>query len=81
MSYYDGINSGEKYFCDRCGITQLRYDEYNNNVRDIVDSKDKMRYCDECRNWINLQHWTDEDGNFHTIRSERLIENNIIKHG
>ena len=77
MSYYDGINSGEKYFCDRCEITQLRYDEYTNNVRDIINSEDKMRYCDECRNWIILQHWTDNNGK-HTIRSERLIEKNIV---
>tara|TARA_R110000803_G_scaffold25334_2_gene60556 strand:+ start:558 stop:752 length:195 start_codon:yes stop_codon:yes gene_type:complete len=55
-------------------VSKLRADEYNGNVRDIIDSTDKMRYCDECRNWITLQTFTDKDGNFHTLRSERLIE-------
>ena len=71
-SYYEGINSGDYYLCDRCEVAKLRADEFNSNVRDIVDSDDKMRYCDECRNWINLQTWTDENGK-HTIRSERLV--------
>jgi len=73
MEYWEGINQGDYYLCDRCEITQLRADEFNDNVRDIVDSEDKMRYCDECRNWINLQHYTDKDGNSYTIRSERII--------
>ena len=74
QSYYEGINQGDYYLCDRCEIVKLSYDEYTNNVRDIVDSTDKMRYCDECRNYINLQTWTDKQGNKHTLRSERLIE-------
>ena len=74
MYYYDEINQGNNYLCDRCNVSQLRYDEYNTNTRSIVDSEDKMRYCDECRNYINLQTFTDKDGNFHTLRSERLIE-------
>jgi hypothetical protein len=74
LYYYDEINQGNNYLCDRCNVSQLRYDEYNTNTRSIVDSEDKMRYCDECRNYINLQTFTDKDGNFHTLRSERLIE-------
>mgnify|MGYP000420884566 FL=1 len=74
MSYYEGINQGDYYLCDRCNVSKLRADEFNSNVRSIVDSDDKMRYCDECRNYINLQTFTDKDGNFHTLRSERLIE-------
>jgi hypothetical protein len=74
MSYYEGINEGNDYICDRCNVVKLREDEFNGNIRDIVDSDDKMRYCDECRNWINLQYWTDKQGNTHTLRSERLIE-------
>ncbi len=54
-------------------MAKLRADEFNGNIRDIVDSDDKMRYCDECRNWINLQYWTDKQGNKHTLRSERII--------
>jgi hypothetical protein len=74
MEYYEGINMGDDYMCDRCNVVKLREDEFNGNIRDIVDSDDKMRYCDECRNWINLQYWTDKQGNTHTLRSERLIE-------
>jgi hypothetical protein len=74
MEYYEGINQGDDYMCDRCEVAKLRVDEFNDNIRDIVDSDDKMRYCDECRNYINLQTWTDKDGNTHTLRSERLIE-------
>lgn len=33
-----------------------------------------MKDCDECRNYINLQTWTDKQGNKHTLRSERLIK-------
>ena len=74
MEYYEGINQGDDYMCDRCEVAKLRVDEFNDNIRDIVDSDDKMRYCDECRNYINLQTWTDKDGNTHTLRSERIIE-------
>ncbi len=74
MEYWEGINQGDDYMCDRCNVVKLREDEFNGNIRDIVDSDDKMRYCDECRNWINLQYWTDKQGNTHTLRSERLIE-------
>jgi hypothetical protein len=73
MSYWEGINQGDYYLCDRCNVSKLRADEFNSNVRSIVDSDDKMRYCDECRNWINLQHYTDKQGNKHTLRSERII--------
>jgi hypothetical protein len=71
MSYYEGINSGDHYLCDRCDVVKLRADEFDGNVRDILNSEDKMRYCDECRNWLTLKKWTDKQGNFHSIRSER----------
>ena len=74
MDYYTGINQGDDYMCDRCNVSKLRLDEYNGNVRDIIQSEEKMRYCDECRNYIKLQTWTDKQGNKHTLRSERLIE-------
>ena len=53
-------------------VDKLRADEFELNVRDIINSEEKMRYCDECRNWITLQTWTDKQGNSHSIRSERL---------
>lgn len=73
-SYYEGINSGDSYYCDRCEVAKLRADEFNSNVRDIVGSDDKMRYCDECRNYIIIRKWKcnscDSSG---TQRSERLL--------
>ena len=72
MEYYEGINNGDFYLCDRCQVAKLRFDEYYGNVRDIVDSEEKMRYCDECRNWIILKKWKCEVCNASgTHRSER----------
>lgn len=70
------LNEGYKYNCDRCEVTQLRDDEYNNNWRLFFNpngNNGSIHYCDECWNWIHLQKWTDEDGNKHTLRSERKI--------
>jgi hypothetical protein len=75
MDYWTGKNQGDYYLCDRCNVAKLSEYEFYNNVRDIIDSNDKMRYCDECRNWLTLQTWTDKQGNKHTIRSERIIQN------
>jgi len=75
MDYWTGKNQGDYYLCDRCNVAKLSEYEFYNNVRDIIDSTDKMRYCDECRNWLTLQTWTDKQGNKHTIRSERIIQN------
>ena len=74
MSYWEGKNQGDYYLCDRCNVSKLSEYEYEGNIREIEGSNDFMRYCDECRNYINLQTFTDKDGNFHTLRSERLIE-------
>ena len=73
MDYWEGKNQGDYYLCDRCNVSKLSHYEYEGNIREIEGSNDFMRYCDECRNWINLQHYTDKDGNSYTIRSERII--------
>ena len=73
MDYWKGKNQGDSYLCDRCNVSKLSHYEYEGNIREIEGSNDFMRYCDECRNWINLQHYTDKDGNSYTIRSERII--------
>jgi hypothetical protein len=39
----------------------------NNTPHEIV-----LNNIFECRNWITLQTFTDDEGNFHSIRSERL---------
>ena len=33
MEYYDGINNGDFYLCDRCNVAKLNDYEYENNVR------------------------------------------------
>jgi hypothetical protein len=73
MNYWEGKNKGDYYLCDRCNVSKLSHYEYEGNIREIEGSNDFMRYCDECRNWINLQHYTDKQGNKHTLRSERII--------
>jgi len=67
QTFYDHLNNAEKYLCDRCGVAELREDEYNKN------RKNDSIYCDECWNWIHLKKWTDKDGNHHTLRSERIV--------
>ncbi len=65
--FYEMLNSGMKYLCDRCTVVELREDEWSNNrnVRGV--------YCDECWCWIHLQTWTDEKGHKLTLRSERKV--------
>lgn len=71
--FYDGINDPEVtingYLCDRCECQPLiEYEFYNFIVfRDGFTN----RYCTECWNWIHLMKWVDENGNKHTLRSER----------
>jgi len=72
MEYYDGINQGDWYLCDRCEVSKLNEYEYNKNIRK------EFRYCDECWNWINLKKW--ECVKCHstgTNRSERTL---TLKH-
>lgn len=67
--FYEGINSGYKYFCDRCGVTKLREDEYTNNH--MING---CRYCDECRCYIKLQVYKCIYCNkSETKRSERIL--------
>ncbi len=70
MNFYDMINHPHNiggYKCDRCEMAQLILTEYVNNW------KLPHHYCQECWNWIHLQKWTDQNGNKHTLRSERKI--------
>ena len=64
--FYEMLNNGFKYVCDRCNVVELRYDEWSNN------RNQKGVYCDECWCWIHLQTYT-KDGHKVTIRSERKI--------
>lgn len=67
MDFWDRINNGETYLCDRCNVVELRFDEFRFNWNA------PYHYCDECWNWIHLQKWTDKNGNHHTLRSERKV--------
>jgi len=68
MDFFEHINQGESYCCDRCNVVELRYDEYINN------RKNGFIYCDECYIYIELQKYkciycTQE----RSFRSERLL--------
>jgi len=69
--FYEMLNQGMKYLCDKCSVVELREDEWSNN------RNQRGVYCDECWTWIHLQKWTDKKGNKHTIRSERIVLNKI----
>ena len=72
QEYYDGINdpdvNTQGYLCDRCNTQPLNDNEYCNFVNFHGGS---YHYCNECWNWIHLMKWTDKDGHYHTLRSER----------
>ncbi len=70
MPFYDHLNNGEKYFCDKCNVAELIENEYYTN------RANGYIYCELCWNYIRLQSWTDSMGNKHTLRSERVT---IIK--
>ena len=66
--FYQHLNNAEKYICDRCGVAELRADEYSNNR-----TKTGI-FCDECYSWIHLKKWKCFDcGSSGTIRSERNL--------
>lgn len=68
MNFYDYINDGLKYICDRCSVTELRFDEYRKNWNI------PYHYCDECWNYINLKKWKcNKCYASGTHRSERLL--------
>ena len=80
MEYYEGINQGDDYMCDRCEIVKLTYDEYTNNY----NPDNNNRYCQECTNYIIIRkckcNTCESTG---TLRNERLLpkvccEENVI---
>ena len=74
QTFYDHLNNGEKYFCDRCNVAELTEYEYLNNRRDIEGSNEKFIYCELCRWFVTLQKWTDSKGNKHTRRTDREVK-------
>ena len=70
MEYYEGINQGDDYMCDRCEIVKLTYNEYTDNY----NPDNNNRYCQECTNYIIIRKWKcnicESTG---TMRNERLL--------
>ncbi len=64
MDFYDHINNGEIYSCDRCQKAKLSEHEYENYI--VFND----RLCELCWNWIHLKEGKcSECGNKHSIRS------------
>jgi len=63
--YYDGINNGGKYECDKCNKVALSPQEYISYIRG------QFHYCEICWNYIHLKKGTcDSCGNESTNRGE-----------
>ena len=71
MDYWELINIGGKYECDRCKVAYLREDEYYDNFR--VAEPTIFHYCEECWRYMHFQEWTDGKGHKHRLRSERIV--------
>ena len=79
-SYYEGINSGENYLCDRCEVAKLSHAEYTNNHNVSTGN----RYCEECTNYIIIRKWKcNTCKSTGSMRNERILpkvccEENVI---
>lgn len=65
--YYDQLNDGCKYFCDRCGVCELNQEEFINNIY-----KD-LRLCEPCFNHSNMKNGECECGAKHSIRTNTRV--------
>jgi hypothetical protein len=73
MDYWEGINQGDDYMCDRCNVAKLSEYEYEGNH----NPDNGNRYCTECANWIILKHYKCEScGVSGSHRSERILPMN-----
>jgi len=65
QEYYDGLNDGGKYLCDKCDKVKLSEHEF------CFFIKGQFHYCEPCWNYIHLKKGTcDSCGDYHTNRSE-----------
>ena len=46
QEYYDHLNEGEKYSCDKCEVVNLSANEYDNYI--IM----QYHYCEPCWNYV-----------------------------
>jgi|TARA_R110002012_G_C11287050_1_gene571500 hypothetical protein len=68
QEYYDHLNEGEKYTCDRCNTAELGVWEYDQFI------KFQYHYCETCWNYMQLKKGTcDQCGASMTNRSEYAI--------
>jgi len=66
QEYYDHLNAGEKYTCDKCKTAELGVFEYDQYI------KFQYHYCEPCWNYMKLKKGTcDSCGNSMTNRSEQ----------
>ena len=74
QEYYDHLNAGEKYTCDRCKTAEIGAYEYDQYI------KFQYHYCEPCWNYMQLKKGTcDQCGSTMTNRSE--TEKILIKCG
>ena len=65
QEYYDHLNAGEKYTCDKCQTATLGAHEYDQYI------KFQYHYCEPCWNYMKLKKGTCTCGNTMTNRSEQ----------
>jgi len=73
QEYYDHLNNGETYTCDRCKTAKLGAHEYDQYI------KFQYHYCEPCWNYMRLKKGTCTCGSTMTNRSE--TEKILIKCG
>ena len=64
MSYYEQINEGNKYACDKCQVVNLSENEYENYIQY------QFHYCELCWNYLHLKKGVCSCGSVMTNRSE-----------
>jgi len=65
QEYYDRINNGEKYTCDKCGLVNLSAHEYTQFIQY------QYHYCEPCWNYVHLKQGTCSNcGSQYTNRNE-----------
>ena len=73
QEYYDHLNAGETYTCDKCKTAELGPNEYDQYI------KFQYHYCEPCWNYMKLKKGTCTCGNTMTNRSD--TETILIKCG
>ena len=68
QEYYDGVNEGGFYMCDKCEVVKLSPEEFVNHIQY------QFHYCELCWNYIHLKKGKCEEcGSSFTRRNERPL--------